>query len=382
MSNQKREEQFSKVFSRYGNRIVTQDDNYLNQFRATCQETLAKYTDLDIYFDIIDNSRVNAVATKYEGSYFIAISKGTIKIFEYYARKFSANPNILSDFGPSNQENNVIKLQNSIIIKDEIYIIEEDPPVSPITKERRTLAELIFSQSILNIIFHELGHIVNGHIDFLESSKIHYLEEVQTESNKLTSILSLHRQTLEIDADAFSAIETLREMLAIFDSKEDKFKEILPNYRSVFKLWSFVRQMCWRIMENNYIGKGLLEITHPPTSLRSQYTRIANLDLVKGRGGSSLLDDFETSYTLGVSQADNAFRIISEMDTIPPVLSKELSNYHFHHGALIFCHWDFIREDLLPLASYSLRDPNIRDDQYNEILKGYKQVISRLNLQT
>jgi hypothetical protein len=378
MSNLKKEEQFSRAFKSYGNRLVAENNHSIDQFRIDCQKAFSKYTHLDIYIDIIDNSMVNAVARKFEDSYFIGIFKGTINILDYYSRKFTSHPNILFDFGSANQENNRTKLYNSII-KNDIHIIDEDPPILPITESRRQLRNLVFSQSILNIVFHELGHIVNGHIDLLKLSHTHSLEEIQMEQTKLTSMESLNRQTLEIDADAFSASETFLEILKVYDSKNDAYREILPNLRSVFKLWSFVRQMCWKIMENDYIGKDLLKITHPPTNLRFRYTRIAGLYIVKERGDADLIDNFEISFSLGVAQADEAFKILCEKETSPLTISKELSNYHFSHGLLIFCHWDFIRESLLPFASYPLRNPNICDDQYNEILKNYKQVISKLN---
>ncbi|WP_333597278.1 hypothetical protein [Chryseobacterium flavum] len=376
MSNLTKEEQFNNLFNKYGNRLIT-NDNSINQFRITARETISKYTNLDIYFDIIDEPRVNAVASKLNDSYFIAIFSGTIQVFDYLIRKICAHPNILTEFGNSSKECKTTKVYNAVI-KNSIHIIEENPPVKPVTKERNRLSQLIFTQAVLNIIFHELGHIVNGHLNFLQLSKINYIEEVQIESTKLSSLESLDRQTLEIDADAFSAIETLRELFTIFNSQE--YQDILPCHKSIFKLWSFTRQICWRVMENNYIDKKLLEITHPPTGIRFQYTKIACLDLIKKRGGQKLVDIFEISYESGVYEADEALQTLSEKEQVlPPVLSEKLSTYHFTHGAIIFCHWDTIRVSLLPLDNYCLREPNIYDSA-NEILEVYQKIISNAQI--
>ncbi|RNA62653.1 hypothetical protein D1631_12255 [Chryseobacterium nematophagum] len=370
MNNQNQEEEFDGIFR---NRLITENNNFLRD----CKKIISQFTNMDIYIDIIDNPEVNATAAKSKNSntYFIALNRGTIELFDYYARKFCAHPDILFEFGNSRKENNSIKIYNSII-KNSNHIIEEDPPVKPITEDRQKLYKLVFSQLILNILLHELGHIVNGHIDFLQKSGIDYMEERQEKTKKLTIIQSLDSQTLEIDADAFSAIETLRVLMENFNTK-DIFKTLLPDYKLVFKLWAFVRQVCWRIMENNYIGKDLLEISHPPTGIRHHYSRIACLDLIKGRGGVELIDLFNDSFALGTAQADEAFKIISETYTIPSPLSEKPSNEHMNHGGYIFCHWDSIRESLITFATYTLRDPNIYDDssKSKEIKERYKQLI-------
>jgi len=381
MDNLTREDQFSKAFSPYGNRLDTTNDPNIMDLRIKCQQTISQYSSLDIYFDFIDNEAVNAIATKFEGSYFIGIYVGTIKVFGYLARKIASHPKTLFDFGNPSMETNFSKVYNAII-KNANHIIEDDPPAWPATDERQKLCILIYQQSILNILFHEIAHIVNGHIDYVQLLNIGYLEEVQNGKSNLSQMRSLDIQTLEIDADGSSALRTLQELWAIFDSDEDNFKCILHDYRSLFKLWSFVRFMCWRVMENSYVGQDLLGITHPPTAIRHDFTRIACIDLVKGRN-AMLIEEYEISMALGVSATDEAFKFLSEIDPITPPLSKQLSILQKTHGAMIFAHWDFLRNQLLEFATDYLKEPNIYNDDNEsfELQNAYKQLISHLKAQ-
>jgi hypothetical protein len=376
MDSSTRIEQFNRAFSRYGSRLDTTNNAFINDIRLKCQQIISDYSTKDIYFDIVDNANVNAGAKKFEGSYFIGMFRGTIDVFAFLARKFAAHPKILHDFGNPSKEINTNKVYNAII-KNSNSIIEEEPPARPITEERNRLCELIFQQSILNILFHEIAHIINGHVDLMQLSGITGLQEMEAEKLNLTPILSLDSQTLEIDADGFSAQQTLFDILSVFETNNSPYKTILPNYRSVFKLWSFVRFMCWRVMENSYVGERLITLTHPPTGVRQHFTRIACLDLVRGRGADAL-EEYEISFVLGVSDVDDAFRFLSEIDPVSSQLSKKESSLQITHGAILFGHWDTMREKLMKFTTNDLRAPNIWGNDPHEIKKMYNHFLEKI----
>ncbi|SHN43671.1 hypothetical protein SAMN05216311_11614 [Chitinophaga sp. CF418] len=78
-----------------------------------CRRTISLYSNEDIYFDIIDNDKVNAVAGKLDGSYYIGIYRGAIRVFDSLARKIASHPEILVDFGDPSKETNSNKIYNA-----------------------------------------------------------------------------------------------------------------------------------------------------------------------------------------------------------------------------------------------------------------------------
>ncbi|MGG2113625.1 hypothetical protein ABFY60_24670 [Lysinibacillus pakistanensis] len=94
------------------------------------------------------------------------------------------------------------------------------------------------------IITHELGHLLNGHCEYLNSKEqndIHYISMFEKDNSKnIKNVSSLDFRTLEMDADAFAATDNFRNLLLLYEKFEDKVDGDL-NIKPIelFYWWSF-----------------------------------------------------------------------------------------------------------------------------------------------
>src|SRR5690625_2844260 len=94
------------------------------------------------------------------------------------------------------------------------------------------------------IITHELGHIFNGHCEFINSknkSDVKYIPMFEEDNNQtLQSISPLDFRTLEMDADAFATTDNFRNLILLYEGFEEKVDRDL-NIKPIklFYWWSF-----------------------------------------------------------------------------------------------------------------------------------------------
>lgn len=94
------------------------------------------------------------------------------------------------------------------------------------------------------IITHELGHLLNGHCEFLNSknkNSIQFISMFEKNNNKKSrSISPLDLRTLEMDADAFAATDNFRNLILLYDLFEERVDSDL-NIKPIelFYWWSF-----------------------------------------------------------------------------------------------------------------------------------------------
>lgn len=105
------------------------------------------------------------------------------------------------------------------------------------------------------IITHELGHLLNGHCEYLNSKEqndMQYIHMFEKDNSKDTqSISSLDFITLEMDADAFAATDNFRNLLLIYGKFEDMVdKDLNIEPIELFYWWSFAIRSNFLITQN------------------------------------------------------------------------------------------------------------------------------------
>lgn len=90
------------------------------------------------------------------------------------------------------------------------------------------------------ILCHELGHIFNGHTQYLDSIYMNSKIEMRLESFINNTKYCLDRRTLEMDADAYAATSSF-DNVAIFyrDYKNAPPCSLFDEAETIFKIWSF-----------------------------------------------------------------------------------------------------------------------------------------------
>ncbi|MCY7456067.1 hypothetical protein [Bacillus altitudinis] len=90
------------------------------------------------------------------------------------------------------------------------------------------------------ILTHELGHLLNGHCKYLnDNNDINYIPMYYI-NNRTNNISPLDIRTMEMDADAFAATDSFRNLLILYNNFEEKVDAALMiKPIDLFFWWSF-----------------------------------------------------------------------------------------------------------------------------------------------
>lgn len=261
----------NSILSHYKRRA----DAYIESFRN--HESLKKDIP-NIYFDYIDNAYFNAVASiSSEGIYLIGLNVGSVIIIYDLFFRMLANPNILQHIGMSSLEKNVQPTIRNYYTDANLMLIYGDFDYNkyqmaiPLDKVRQIYARHLVDIAIDFLVAHELTHIINGHIDYLnEKSDISEYEErifVYNENDVLT------RQTLEMDADSLAVSKGLANAIRRHLGEQKVSEDRKPFYSSfndtVFNWGLAVLSMIRVWVECNvYKTVNSKILTHPHPRLR------------------------------------------------------------------------------------------------------------------
>ena len=218
------------------------DSSYFNVVKTMVEGIYERNFDLKkLEFNFCDDSSVNACAYyDKKGDYdFLTINTGTIIEIVALIKTAFAQRNILCRFGNSNEERNAIYTGKHIFRnnKHELIFSMQDAIVDSC---RENLSFYVAMLAIRFIFTHEVGHIVNGHTrlmyDLYMNSKIYMCME---KSNNVFQYC-LDRRTLEMDADAAAATNSIDNILMLYE-KEKKILEDMQIFsiEDLFELWGF-----------------------------------------------------------------------------------------------------------------------------------------------
>jgi hypothetical protein len=238
----------------------------------------------DLAFDILDDSRFNALATNFNNHEVILINSGVpvclVAIFykllsfrtlfpwvgapEVEREEVLALPGLPDSFENSDaaflrmvasEVDRAKVIQALLQNRDEKARADYGPrrlartvrcPVAvrdvvPLDKERRTFVGILLKWSLSFIMYHEIAHVFHGHVDFLaqQSSTSHYQE--------IGPMLEAAvRQEQEHQADTFATIVTF---LPLIEHKDTIYPEIFAGDQDRFLYtWAFVVAVVFTVL--------------------------------------------------------------------------------------------------------------------------------------
>jgi hypothetical protein len=163
-----------------------------------------------IYFDFIDNWKVNALAFRHEGRYFIGVYRGAVATLVVLFDRMLADPEILPFIG--NPEEEVANLPLLPDVGPDFVQSVASVPTFPRPRDpaRRITAHKLAELALDFLTAHEFAHIANGHVDYTEESQgISVIEEVGGAPAPKTRESALISQTMEMDADGTAVLINL-----------------------------------------------------------------------------------------------------------------------------------------------------------------------------
>jgi len=306
----------------------------------------------EVYLDFINNSQLNAVATKVEDKYYIGVNMGAVLLLHDLFNRVLTSPLNFPHIGDSINEK-AKKIYNPEITDFSTLLVACDTSDLQGAKDsqRRNYAVHLTTLSINFLLFHEYGHIVNGHIDLLgRLNKDFTIAELNNNSNGFNSIMS---QTMEMDADQFAFTfslwfldlytqDPLKKLLTTPFYKDfvDNIADLLFAAYSMFRLFG----------HKNCPIEQLFKHTHPPVGIRQRFI-FRTLDcLMKDRLGDTL-DELISKTIVNV---EKAFCNISEstlgMDAIKKAYESDLDDL-MH---IVTCNWNNLKPQLDPYAYNTL----------------------------
>jgi hypothetical protein len=311
----------------------------------------------EVYLDYINNSELNAVATKVEGKYYIGVNMGAVLLLHDLFNRLLTSPLNFPHIGDSINEK-AKKIYNPELTDFSTLLVACDTSDLQGAKDsqRRDYAVHLTALSINFLLFHEYGHIVNGHVDLLgHLYKDFTIAEFNNNSSGFNSIMS---QTMEMDADQFAFTFNLW-FLDLFTQEPVKkvFNKLLyKDFVAGITDLLFASYSMFRLFgHKNCAIEQLFKHTHPPVGIRQRFI-FRTLDcLMKSRLGDTL-DELISKTIVNV---EKAFCNISESTLEMGAIKKAYENDLEELMHIVTCNWNNLKPQLDPYA-YNTLPPLIK----------------------
>lgn len=223
-----------------------------------------------IHFGFTDLGQINACVFRFNGEYVIAVNVGTAAVLSFFFCRVLADRELLSAIGDPDRERNDLPNLSVLMPNAELMIEEIVRLVTPRDQERIDFSHGLLHRALRFLLAHELTHILNGHVDYLNASGSTKLFELN--SSKQNSE-TLDRQVMEVDADVGATSEgmyTLLARLAPIPERDPKVSnsEFL-NPSEAFFFWFFAVQALFRFFGDDRFSLDELRFrSYPPFRMR------------------------------------------------------------------------------------------------------------------
>lgn len=185
--------------------------DYFENYTLNFVENLNRKLGYNKKFEFLYEDSININGNSFSNDVYdkIIISRGIInKCYAFFFNFLTCFPD-LKNFDKENQN---LGIKYKFSEKEGLVEYDEDMHI-PLDSKQVECADLISEIAVKFCVFHELGHIYNGHLGYLnESEKI---------NNQLSDLQIL---TLEMDAEAFAIARIIDEIL--FEEKYYKSYDI------------------------------------------------------------------------------------------------------------------------------------------------------------
>lgn len=230
-----------------------------------------KWYESKLEFKIYDDNEINGRSWCEGNKDCIEINSGVIELYyNYFSKameydKVSFLKNIMPDKGEEEIEEIFIEgvtFENGRPHFFDHRIIDDI---------KAKMLEIFVSRFIF---LHELGHILNGHCKLL-ANKTHdtayFMPMYYNDNNKPENETeALDIRTLEMDADAFAATQSMTHLLYLYEHSEEEIRVPYMEPLDIFYWWAFAIRSHFLICEDTFGDSALYNkwITHLPSNAR------------------------------------------------------------------------------------------------------------------
>jgi hypothetical protein len=311
------------------------------------------------YVDIIDNNETNAYVTKRGDKYFIGITYGAILVFNDIFYRMMESKNVLTEVGDPDREMNTAKVFSIRLTNmGQLAVTEKHSKDSePIDNIRILFGFQLIKMAFEFLIWHELAHIVFGHVDYIHSVLGAFeLKEIEREESRsrLDPIVS---QTLEIKADQFATQQSIAIWGMLISNPDALTPALRPYFKTwpmVIKMWIFSTYTFFRLFSDHNYTKGIRNAFHPPPSLRSHLVQAVAGAVIQGAIDAPSAEEISIIRKDAILAVEWAFHEISKKGLDLSHLTFSIQDEAFSHGIFLMNNWEKIKPLLQPFALMEL----------------------------
>jgi len=306
------------------------------------------------YIDIVDNNETNAYVTKRGDKYFLGITYGTIRVFNDVFYRMMESKNILTEIGDPERKMDTDKIFSlKLTSMGQLAIPEQDSENSvPIDNVRILFGFQLIKMAFEFLVWHELAHIIYGHVDYVHSVLGSFVELKEREEYR-KQLDPLVSQTLEMDADRFAAqqsIAVLEMLISNPDALTPALRPYFNTWPSVFKMWTFSTYTFFRLFADHNHAAGIRNAFHPPPSLRSHLVQAVAEAVIRGANDAPSSEDISIIRKDTILAVEWAFHEISQKGLDFSHLSFSIQDDIFSHGIFLMNNSKNVRPLLQPFT--------------------------------
>jgi hypothetical protein len=300
------------------------------------------------------NVQFNAVAGTEDGLHCIGINVGAGYVLMSLFDNMLSDPECLSHIGDPSIETphkNFDPEGSEINLSDPLVRTRAYEPKCPI---RAQCATSLSNAAFYFLFFHELGHVFNGHIKWLEQT-CGFNSLGERGASAIPGLNSLDLQTLEMDADASACGSILMWVLRA----EKNLKNGGPRFPmdtglgapidAIFLLIIAIHAL-FRIFSDEELTteEELFKYDHPPAMFRQQYMAATFLEIIKIHNiveESVFIEKFKNA----LEEVEQYFR---RAISVRPYHSIDINNVSLLAGNVLsrlLKNWKIFRPQLDPL---------------------------------
>ncbi len=216
-----RPEEFEGVFRTLFVNVVEQCRNLYEPLR---QHLKPPWHDRELIIRIIDNSELNAAASSDSSADYITVNLGAVERIFGTAYGLLSTPSFLPNVGNAAAENKPQTLFNGF---PPMPLVRTSRPPAVIATRipndptRLLIAMHLAELAIEFLLFHEIGHVVGGHLEFIGHNTLMELDSTRHLQGPSMS------QILECDADLFAC--DIMSAVQMTDEAADNEYSLAPN---------------------------------------------------------------------------------------------------------------------------------------------------------